>query len=54
MQFCPDMPLINIPSSYSTKMMMNIMMGPGPGRSISIFEAADSKLMKAYIETFGG
>jgi hypothetical protein len=54
MQFCPETPLIKIPDAYSTMMMMNIQMGDMPGKSISLFEAADNNLEKALIRSFGG
>ena len=49
---CPSNPLVKIPSSYSTVMTMNIQMGNMPGKSISIYEAADNNAMKALITTF--
>ena len=54
MQFCPDTPLITLPDAYSTVMMMNIQMGVMPGKTISLFEAADNNLMKALINSYQG
>jgi len=54
---CPDLALEEIPTAYATDIMMNIQFGDGDGddpvgRTISIYEAADSNQLKSYMTFF--
>ena len=56
---CPDLALEEIPTAYATDIMMNIQFGDGDGddpvgRTISIYEAADSNQLKSYMTFFEG